>query len=698
MATLMVHRNILKNFHKLPSKVQKRVSDLIEEFQRDPESDAIGMHPLPGTMLDSKVRGIKKLPDGYRAIVIKPERGDTYLLVHIDAHNKAYKWAQRKRFEVHKATGVFQVFDVEEVQTVVESKTQISPEPVFTEEAAYPLARFSEDELFTAGVPKPLLPAVKSIKSDNDLDALSSYLPPDCRDILFGLAAGMTLDEALAEMLFTSQSAAERKPDGPGDFSKINPAFNFDLVLVKDQEELKNILEASLEDWRVFLHPYQRKLVNWKTKGPMKITGAAGTGKTVALIHRVVQLARALAEDEKKKVLVTTFTTNLSYTIRHAISQLAPEILDTVDVTNLHTLSRTICSRSGWNGRIAEKEDLGQVWDSIWLAHTEELPMSRPEMQLEYERVIEQNGIDNEDDYLTAVRSARPRITRKDRRSAWPVFQSFKRGLKKRQLLTFEGAIHQARLAVEQGNFSKYQHVLVDEVQDFSLEALRLIRALSPIEEGTPDPLCVIGDGHQRVYGTKVPMSRAGIEVRGRSRRLKINYRTSEQIRRFAQGILEGVEADDLDGGTTTTLGDHCLFQGPLPLVEKIPDSKSEAEAAVAWVQMLLADESLNLKTHEICVTPYKPEIRTALASASIETLEINAREEDPGEAEPGIRLASMQRIKGLEFRAVLMCCSDPTDPMNDLSNATIRDRCERYVAATRARERLFVSIAAATS
>ncbi|MDB2686769.1 UvrD-helicase domain-containing protein [Mariniblastus sp.] len=695
MATLLVNRKILKDFYKLPSKVQKRVSELIEEFQRDPESEAIGMHPLPGTMLDSKVRGVKKLPDGYRAIVIKPERGDTYLLVHIDAHDKAYDWAKRKRFEVHKMTGMFQIFDAEEVQTVAKAAAEAIPEYT-SPEAKYPIEKFSDDELFSAGVPEPLIPAVKSIRNDDALDALSNYLPPDCRDVLFGLAAGMTLDEALTEMLFANEKAPESKPEGPGDFSNINPAANFDLILVKDQDELKEVLEASLEDWRVFLHPYQRKLVNWKTKGPMKITGAAGTGKTVALIHRTIQLARALGDQDKKKILVTTFTTNLSYSIRNAITQLAPEVLSTVDITNLHTLSRTICSRAKWNGRIAEQEDMKQVWESVWQAHTDELPMSRQEMQLEYERVIEQNGIDSEDDYLTAVRSARPRITRKDRRSAWPVFQSLKRELKKRQLLTFEGAIHEARLAVEQGNFAKYQHVLVDEVQDFSLEALRLIRALSPIEEETPDPLCVVGDGHQRVYGTRVPMSRAGIEVRGRSRRLKINYRTSEQIRRYAQGILEGVEADDLDDGTTTTLGDHCLYQGPEPLVEKASDAKSEAKSVVAWIQMLLADEKLKLKSHEICVTPYKPEIRTALASANIETLEIEAREEDPGEAEPGIRLASMQRIKGLEFRAVLMCCSDPADPMNDLKNATIRDRCERYVAATRARERLFVALAKA--
>lgn len=685
MARLMVHRNILKNFHKLPNKVQKRVSELIEEFQDDPHSESIGLHPLKETMLDPKVRGVKKLPDGYRAIVIAPEKGDTYLLVNIDSHDRAYDWAKNKRFEVHEMTGVFQVFDAEEVQTIAKE----TPQPIVR--AEYSLARLSDEELFTAGVPRPLIPAVKSVHSDAGLDALSDYLPPDCRDVLYGLAAGMTLDDAVNEMLGAGVAPKEVAPVGPGDFSKIEESPNFDLVLVEGEEDLKTILQGPLEEWRIFLHPYQRKLVTWQTTGPMNITGSAGTGKTVALMHRAAYLARAL-EDTTARVLVTTFTTNLSVTIKHLIQRLAPDAANKIEVTNLHALARTICSRAGWKGRIAEDEELGQIWEEVWLGHADELPMSKEELKLEYEQVIEPNGIDEEEAYLSAVRSARPRISREQRRATWPVFRSFQRGLKKRNLLSFEGAIHEARLAVEQGRFTRYAHVLVDEVQDFSLEALRLIRAISPVSEGVLNPLCTVGDGHQRIYRRRIPMSRAGIDIRGRSRRLKINYRTSEQIRKFAQKILKGVEVDDLDGGVITTLGDHSVFQGPEPLIEKCKDGKAEADAIVAWAQTLL--ESHSLATHEICVTPYKPAIRTALTAAGIATFELKPREEDPGSDEAGVRLGTMKRIKGLEFRAVAMACADPNEPMTHIENADIRDRCERYVAATRAREHLLVTVA----
>jgi superfamily I DNA/RNA helicase len=267
------------------------------------------------------------------------------------------------------------------------------------------------------------------------------------------------------------------------------------------------------------------------------------------------------------------------------------------------------------------------------------------------------------------------------------------RALKKRNLLTFEGAIHQARLAVENDNFRRYRHVLVDEVQDFSLEALRLIKAISPKEPDLSDPLCTVGDGHQRNYRSKIPLSRAGINVVGRSRRLKINYRTSEQIRQFAQGILRGMEIDNLEGGIASTEGDHSVFKGPEPLVEHCKSETAEAEAVVAWIQMLL-ESKRGFATHEICVTPYKSAIVTALQAANIHTYQLKSREEDPGADEPGIRMGTMKRIKGLEFRAVAMACAHPKDAMNHLNDAEPTDRCERYVAATRAREQLLVTVA----
>ena len=686
MAKLMMHKDVLKNFHKLPTKVQKRVSEIFERFEKDPYDPAIGLHGLKGTMKDAKVRGAD-LPGAFRAIIIAPEKGDTFVLVHIDHHDEAYDWAKNKRFEVHEMTGVFQIFEGEEVAQEAASELQAMPAM-----GSYPIADLNDDELFKAGVPKPLIPAVRAIRSDEQLEAVGGYLPPDCRDVLTGIAAGMTLDASLEEMLGLSVAQqAEVRPETGGDFSKIEKAPRFDLVLIEGEEDLKDALQASLEEWRIFLHPYQRKLVEWQTKGPVSFNGAAGTGKTVVLLHRAAHLAKNLG-NSKDRVLVTTFTTNLVATLRAQLQRLDPRAAERIDVTNLHALARNICIRAGWKGRIAESEDLDQIWEEVFEdGEYGEAPFDRDEMRREYDLVVDANGIDSEDAYLTAVRTGRPRMGRQQRREAWPFFRGVQRGLKKRNLLTFEGAVHEARLAAEQGRFQQYRHVLVDEAQDFSLEALRLIRAISPIDERTPDPLCIVGDGHQRIYRTRVPVSRAGIEIRGRSRRLKINYRTSEQIRKYAQGILQGLEIDDLDEGFATTLGDRSVFKGPEPIVEHCANAQAEIDAIVSWAQMLTKDHGL--ASHEICIAPYKPDIRTALESAGIPTLQLKPRMADPGGSEPGIRMGTIHRIKGLEFRAVALACAAITDPMNDISHAEPLDRCTRYVAATRAREHLLVTV-----
>jgi len=685
MAKIALHKNFIKNFYKLPNKVQKRVSEFVDKFQKDPYDPSLHLHPVKESMLDKKVHGAN-LPDGYRAIIIVPDKGDTFLLVHIDTHDEAYNWARNKRFEVHEATGIFQIFDVEQIEKITEDS--VSPKS----QNDYPLSRLSEEELFQAGVPHPLIPAVMAVRNDDDFDTLAAYLPSDCRDVLYGIAAGMSLDESIEQMLGSTRDAAlVQKPETKGDFTAIDQGINYDLVLIDGQEELRKVLDAPLDEWRVFLHPYQKKLVYKSLNGPMNITGAAGTGKTVALIHRAVNLARLLP-NKQDKILFTTFTTNLPITIRHQLKQLAPEALDSIEVINLHALARNICIRTGWKGTIITSEELSHIFDSVMdNVKPESMSMIKEEMISEYNMIIDPNGIDSEEAYLTTVRTDRPKISRAQRKDAWNVFREIQRALKQRNMLTAEGSIHQARLAVESGSFPRYRHVLVDEVQDFSLEALRLIYALSPIEE-VSDPLTMAGDGHQRIYRKKIPLSRAGINVRGRSYRLKINYRTSEQIRGYAQGILAGIDIDDLDGGTAVTLGDHSLFKGPEPRVVKCESEAREAEEIRSWVQSLI--DAKKYDSYQICIAPYKPTIVEALTAAGITTYRLRDREADPGESEPGIRIGSIHRIKGLEFRAVALACSNHDDPMNRLSGATQVEKAERYVAITRAREEVLVTVA----
>ncbi|MFM8444627.1 MAG: UvrD-helicase domain-containing protein [Methylococcus sp.] len=675
MARLMMSRDVLKDFGGLPVKVQRKVFEFVRKFQDDSTQASLHLEPCLGA-LDSKVRSAR-IGDDYRAIVIAPEKGDNFLLMYVDHHDEAYRWCRNKRFEAHQALGVLQVFDVQAIETV--AKAQVTC-PV--ESPEYPLDRLSDEDLFQAGVPRALIPAVRAIRGDEAFQEFAEYLPREASQVLYGIVCGLSLDEALREMLGEPGSTSF-KPVGPGDFSHLDQAMNMDLVLVEGEEHLKSILSQDLEAWRIFLHPYQRKLVEWKTQGPMKIHGAAGTGKTVALMHRAVHLARQVQSD-KDRILVTTYTTNLSITLEQLLRTLSPEIAPRIEVTNLHQLARTICIRGGWQGKVLEDPDREDIWRRIL---TDPLPPGfDPDFVKEEHRdVVDKMGIDNEDAYMTVVRSGRPRLDRKQRKALWPVFVEFNRLLHKRNLLTFEGLVHQARLVVERGLFPKYRHVLVDELQDFGLEALRLIAAISDLSSGRTDPLCLVGDGHQRIYNpTPIPLSRAGIDVRGRSRRLKVNYRTSEQIRRWAHGLLKGMVIDDLDGGLAVTVGDQSMFRGPEPVIHRSENIQPLAGQAVDWVRWLMSERGLG--SHEICVTPNVQWLRTALESAGIGTYELKPRQADPGQLEPGVRFGTMQRIKGLEFRAIVMVLEPES-----LAEASPRQRFERYVAATRAREFLMV-------
>jgi mRNA-degrading endonuclease RelE of RelBE toxin-antitoxin system len=674
MATLMLHRGVLKEFGRLPAKVQKKVSELIRKFEEDSTQASINLEKIEQTA-DEKVRSAR-VGDDWRAIVIAPQQGDTFLLMHVDHHDEAYRWCRNKRFEAHGTLGMLQVFDVEMVEHAAERGRHVDMAPVAA--SAYPLDALGDDDLFHAGVPRALIPAVRAIRSDEAFEEVAPYLPSEAAQVLFWIVAGRPIEEALEETL-GAQDAGAAQPEGPGDFSKLPQVASMDLVLIEGEEHLRTILTEDIETWRVFLHPYQRKLVEWDAKGPIKISGAAGTGKTVALMHRAVHLAKRL-KDPKDKALVTTFTTNLSVTIEDLIRKLDPVAAKRIEVTNLHQLARTICLRAGWQGRIADDQDKADIWTAVF-ARMDGDEFGQDFIRQEYDGIVDAMGIDTEEDYLTAARTGRTRLSRPQRRKLWGFFLEFNRLLQKRGLLTFEGTIHQARMIVEGGGFARYRHVLVDELQDFSLEGLRLIAALSHLGADALNPLCMAGDGHQRINRhIKIPLSRAGINVVGRSRRLKINYRTSEQIRQWAHSLLSGMDIDDLDGGKADTTGDRSVFKGPEPEAVKVVTLDEAAARVAAWVKGLWEEQHFG--SHEICIVPVFSEVRSALAAHGIPCLELQARKADPGQVEPGVRIGSMRRIKGLEFKAVAMIIDGQSDDRRGL---------ERYVAATRARERLLV-------
>ncbi len=174
-------------------------------------------------------------------------------------------------------------------------------------------------------------------------------------------------------------------------------------------------------------------------------------------------------------------------------------------------------------------------------------------------------------------------LSRAKRDAIWPVFEEYRAQLASRRLKEVDDAYRDAAQLIEKDKHHPYSAIVVDATQDFGPQALRLLRTL--IEPGKND-LFFVGDGHQRIYHRhKAAMSRSGIDIRGRARKLYINYRTTDEIRRQAVALLEDVAVDDLDDGTDDNARYKSLSHGPAPMLE----SCASREALVERVKAILA-------------------------------------------------------------------------------------------------------------
>lgn len=692
-AKVAIAKSYLDAYSRLPKKQQKKARETLEQFTLDPTSPGLNFERLPG-MRDGKVRSLR-VDQAYRMIVVQPPRGDVFLAVWVDNHDEAYRWAERKQFEVNPISGVMQVYSVEEAVEALETATVMEAAP--SASSAGMFGGVEDGDLLLIGVPAPLLPSVRTLEADEDLDALAPHLPSDASDMLYLLAAGFSFDDALEQ---ASRPAVEGGVD-TGDF---NAALNRELSqetfhVVDGEDELERMLDAPLEQWRLFLHPSQRRIVTMNAKGPVRVLGGAGTGKTVVLMHRARHLAETVASGPDDRILVTTFTRNLALDIEQSLQALCPDAMGQIEVKNLHAWARAFYERTvGERVRVVE-DRTREEWmeDAVGLSASDEFP-SRFYIE-EWDQIVQAQAIDSETGYLRARRVGRgTRLGRTQRKQVWTVFSAYRRRLQDQNCLEWQDVIREVRLRLEkEGARRPFRAVLADEIQDFSEQELRLLRAM--VAPGPAD-LFLVGDAHQRIYGHMASLGRCGIEIRGRSRRLRLNYRTTEQIRARAVAVLEGVDIDDLDEGVDDFNGYRSLRGGPSPQVEFFERAEEEQAAILktvtAWLEVVEPpDVCLAARTNEAL-----DRYAAILEQASIPFVQVKR---DSLTDKSGIRLATMHRLKGLEFKRMVLAGVQagtvplelPTDAFPDEASREDhekRERCLFYVASTRARDQLVVT------
>jgi len=259
-----------------------------------------------------------------------------------------------------------------------------------------------------------------------------------------------------------------------------------------------------------------------------------------------------------------------------------------------------------------------------------------------------------------------------------------------------------ARLLLEtRGSILPYQAIIVDEAQDMGVQAFKLIRQMIP--GANKNDIFIVGDAHQRIYRHKVVLSRCDINIRGRGRKLRINYRTTDETRKWAVKLLEGMSFDDLDGGTDDQRGYKSLLKGVSPEIQHFVSFKDEVKFIIRRLQQIEAEGG---SLTEVCLVARNNDLlkqyQSAIGEKGIETYLIRRSESEDRRAQ-GLRLATMHRVKGLEFDRVIIAGvndgiipyegtgSDTSDPVVQ-RESEIHERALLYVAATRAKKEVIVT------
>lgn len=681
-------------FARLPNTQQGKVSRFIAKFQQNPLATGINYERIRDAS-DANMRSVR-IDQAYRGIVLSPESGNVYMLLWVDHHDEAYDWAQRHRCRINAATGSIQVYESENLSEVA------APQPSVNEISVPSLfAELKDKELMRLGVPEDLLALVRTVKQDIDLDAIEHRIPVEAYEGLFLYAAGSRYDEIINEREFSDQQVDTE--DFAAALDTLDTQSRF--VVVDDELELQAMLNAPLDKWRVFLHPSQRKLTRGVKNGAVRVLGGAGTGKTVVAMHRAKWLAEHIADDNKR-VLFTTFTRNLATDIENNLKSIcSPEVMRRIEVVNLDKwVKRYLNKRNYAYDLLFGYDDRKQLWRQALDVVPSELNLPQAFYREEWDKVIQPQSIETLDQYKRASRLGRgTSLKRSERIKIWRVFDEYRNLLNRNRLKEVDDAYRDvAGLLANEANQQPYVGVVVDEAQDMSTQAFNLLRQI--ILEGAND-LFIVGDGHQRIYGrNKVVLSRCGINIRGRAKKLRINYRTTEEIRTSAVKLLADLPIDDLDGQLDNNEGYKSLTHGEPPQIKNFQSAEEQADFVVNYLKNIC--ETAQLSIANICIVARISReleaIEAVLLDSGIDFKRVEADSSDES-GTGGVRTATMHRVKGLEFdQVIIISVNDGIVPLKyaildkgdkvEAMQADLEERALLYVAMTRAMRNVLIT------
>lgn len=669
---------------RLTGDEQKAAKTTAFDLQINPAHPGLNFHKLNGR--DKNFWSVRVSAD-IRLIVHRTE--GSLLLCYVDHHDKAYAWAERRKLEIHPKTGAAQMVEVREtVKEVVVPKfveqVTAAPSPGVTKGVVskQPFLTITDNELLSYGVPVEWLADVHAA-TEETLYIMVKSLPAEAAEALLELATGGI------PRIPESTSGNDNPFDHPDAKRRFRTMANVD--------ELQQALDAPWDKWTIFLHPEQRQWVEHDYNGPARVAGSAGTGKTIVALHRAAHLAKT---HPGARVLLTTFSDPLANALQTKLRRLVgekPRLADRIDVQSLDAVGLRLHKALFGPALIiappALRDCLDKARKSIQ-GHNFTLPF----IVAEWSQVVDAWQLTNWEKYRDVARLGRKtRLAETQRRLIWSIMEATQTDIRTQGLMTRDGLFTRLAEAIRVGEVPPYEFVIVDEAQDLSVSQLRFLAAMGA---GRIDALFFAGDLGQRIFQTPFSWKSLGVDVRGRSKTLRVNYRTSHQIRSQADRLLE-IEVSDVDGNKEDRGNTVSVFNGPSPLIKIFSSEDAESTAVAEWIKVRVSE---NVEPHEIAVFVRSDAQMSRAESALINTgLPYRVLDEHLVTSHGKISLCTMHLAKGLEFRAVVvMACDDEVIPLQerisavgdegDLQETYITERQLLYVACTRARDHLLIS------
>src|SRR5664279_3855074 len=533
---------------RLTGDEQKAVKTTAFDLQVNPAGAGLSFHRLEKAK-DKNFWSVRVSSD-IRLIVHKTE--GSLLLCYVNHHDKAYDWAERRKLETHPKTGAAQLVEIREtvkeivVPVYVQAEMPTPPKPRL-------FADKSDEELLSYGVPAESLNDVRRATEDSLL-LLTDRLPGEAAEALLELATG--------------GKPRVMKPAVPVTNPFDHPDAQRRFRVMTNVEELQRALDFPWEKWTVFLHPEQRQWVEHDYSGPARVSGSAGTGKTIVALHRAVHLARTHPE---ARVLLTTFSDTLANALHTKLKRLVgsePRLAERIDVHSLNALGLRLykahCGPVKLASREALRDLLGEASKAVG-GHKFSLHF----LLTEWEQVVDAWQLETWESYRDVARLGRKtRLPEAQRAVLWSIFDRVRAGLKERKLTTHAGLFTALASVLARGKHPPFDFAVVDEAQDLSVSGLRFLAALGG---GRPNALFFAGDLGQRIFQQPFSWKSLGVDIRGRSRTLRINYRTSHQIRMRADRLL-GPNVTDIDGNSEDRSDTVSVFNGPPPAIHTFKD------------------------------------------------------------------------------------------------------------------------------